>query len=198
MRARRPSFRAEKRRRGRILPSGPTCVTPRATSSPQEQLSAVGRFHSPDLKILAEPLDSADSNAQRAGLTPFKLVVTHHSPSYGSDSGNGLCITSLQDLSSLCVKKDVKGLLTGHVHARWVTPKQQLPVETRCGTTTQRDWLRWKWAAQGRVRRGHPLDFLYHQFSDMNGGFGTDDNTVGLQWRHLQRNAVSSSYVKSS
>jgi 3',5'-cyclic AMP phosphodiesterase CpdA len=138
-------------------------------SSKDEQFLAVGRFHAAELRRLEASLDSADSEAQKEGLLSFKLVVTHHSPSFGSDAGNGLCQRSIADLSIVCVAKGVKGLLTGHVHVRSITPKQNLPVETRCGTTTQRDWLRLKWIAQGRVRRGHPLDFLYHQFSDENG-----------------------------
>jgi DNA repair exonuclease SbcCD nuclease subunit len=139
-------------------------------SSPQEQPSAVGRFHAYDLRILERSLTLADSEAQNKGLMPFKLIVTHHSPSYGSPAAKGFCATSINDLATLCAKYDVKGLLTGHVHARCKTPKLHLPVETRCGTTTQRDWLRLKWLAQGQVRRGHPLDFLYHRFTDVNDG----------------------------
>jgi DNA repair exonuclease SbcCD nuclease subunit len=130
-------------------------------SSRSEQPKAVGRYHPLDIRQIEASLQSSDSEASREGLRPFKLVVTHHSPSYGSAHANGLCTDSLKELSALCQRHDIKGVLTGHVHSRTVIPRNSsFPPEVRCGTTTQIDWL----------HRNRPRNFLYHEFSDTNTG----------------------------
>jgi 3',5'-cyclic AMP phosphodiesterase CpdA len=150
----RQPWHLELRTTGHLVSISGVCST--FAASGNEQLSAVGRFQGVDLRLLESSLASADADAQREKLKSFKLIVTHHSPSYGSDTVNGLSTESIADLSQLCLAKDVKGLLTGHVHASGVAgkrslppPKNLLPVETRCGTTTQGDWLRLKWLSQG-------------------------------------------------
>jgi 3',5'-cyclic AMP phosphodiesterase CpdA len=104
-----------------------------------QQFWAVGGIRRQDLETLDGAIQAAERTATRAGLRPFHILVTHHTPSDGTTAMKGIDAESQARLEELCAARGVRGMLTGHAHSRRIEPPGALPVEVRCGTTLQAD-----------------------------------------------------------
>lgn len=132
------------------------CSTSGATGL--EQVCAVGNYRRDDLDGLAASIADANRLAWSTRREPFNIVVTHHSPSFGSPRFRGIAEDGLAALAKLCSDLDVRGILTGHAHSRTVGKRGSLPPEVRCGTTLQADAA----MAPAQVKC-----FLHHEFLEV-------------------------------
>jgi UDP-2,3-diacylglucosamine pyrophosphatase LpxH len=127
-------------------------------ASMAQQIGAVAEYDANDMNAVDASIKKTDSDTTTRRLGSVQLLVTHHSPSYGSAVNYGFSANALAQLRNLCQQNRIGGLLTGHVHTRHVEPKGLLPVEARCGTTTQ----------AAVFLKHNVCDFLYHEFRDSN------------------------------
>jgi hypothetical protein len=124
-----------------------------------KQVMAVGDFLRPqDVTDLTNRFRTADAAAQSAGKRLLNLIVTHHSPTFGSPSGHGMAQQALQDLDDFHRQHGAHGILTGHSHTQNIVLGAALRPEVRCSTTTQAN-LRYG-AKQSR-------EFVLHEFKDL-------------------------------
>jgi 3',5'-cyclic AMP phosphodiesterase CpdA len=92
----------------------------------------------------------------RATLQQVHVVITHHSPSVGNGRMHGLASRSTAVFEQLCRRHEIAVLLTGHDHTFAITRRENLPVEVRASTATQRN--RWP---QKQIRQ-----FWLHRIQD--------------------------------
>lgn len=123
---------------------------------------AVGQFDRNEFSGLTSQIAAADAAGKQRGFTPIDFIITHHSPRFCDGAGNtDLDPASHQDLVNLCAANaNIKGLLTGHVHAYRIGNRSGDGLEARCSTTTQMHTF-----------LNHPhRGFLQHEFSETKQG----------------------------
>jgi UDP-2,3-diacylglucosamine pyrophosphatase LpxH len=121
-----------------------------------QQVGAVGAYDAKEMSDLDAAIMATSQAASSRRLASRQLIVTHHSPSYGNAVSYGISSAAMTSLQNFCTRNRISGLLTGHVHTRHIEPPKTLPVEARCGTTTQ----------AAVFLKHNVCDFLYHEFRD--------------------------------
>ena len=147
------------------------CSTLGAAGPPQRR--AMGVFDSLDRARLEDNIKKANEIAALNNRRSIQLIITHHSPHWCDTWPSDLEVAAHQQLDDICRKHpEVKGVLSGHVHVRGISPSSPLPVtiETRCATTTQSPYLKsiigrpWPWSKPPK------REFLHHELTDLSAG----------------------------
>jgi hypothetical protein len=127
-------------------------------ASLRQQVCAVGEYDPKEMNEVGASITAIDKDVTHRRLASMQFLVTHHSPSYGNSISYGFSPGAMAQLQSFCAQNQIRGLMTGHVHTRHIQPQGALPLEVRCGTTTQ----------AAVFLKHNVCDFFYHEFRDSN------------------------------